>query len=299
MDISLIIPTHNRSRQLRETLRSVARIRYRGPWELIVVDNASTDDTARVIRDFVRDSHLNVCQAHESQRGTGVARNAGIAIAKGQLLAFMDDDCYPASDLLEEVCRLFSDVRLGYIGGRILLYDPSDLAITLREETTPVEIPPFSFLPTGLIQGANMAFRREAILSVGGFDPLFGAGKRHCCEDVDVAARASFAGWWGGYYPGPVVYHHHKRKCMSQVRAISRWYDRSRGAYYAKFILSRSTRSVYLEEWMSRLPSTHPRILWQELRGAFEYWLEVVVSYRSYAKRMRHSQHSRDFPGCP
>lgn len=221
-----------------------------GGWELVVVDNGSADNTPEVIGAFMREAAFPVIQARERQPGVGRARNTGIAHAQGELYVFTDDDCYVRPDFLWQVCCVFERPNVGYVGGRVVRHDPTDDPVTTKDVLTPEIIPPRSFLPAGVIHGANMAVRREVIQGIGGFDPLLGAGTPfRCGEDIDLLARACWAGWVGTYDPRPVVAHHHGRKPGREVQRLMRGYDYGRGAYYAKALLDGSRRRVYLGRW--------------------------------------------------
>ena len=91
------------------------------------------------------------------------------------------------------VVDAFADRERAFIGGRLLLYDAEDHPITIRVDTAPIPIPPRSVVPTGLVQGANMAFRRDVLERIGGFDDALGPGTPFCNDDVDAVARASAA----------------------------------------------------------------------------------------------------------
>src|SRR5260370_42715210 len=106
-------------------------------------------------------------------------------------------------------------------------------------------LPPGSFIGVGVIQGANVAYRRAAVSGVGGFDPWFGAGAFYSGDETELIARISAAGWNGAYDPKPVVYHHHGRRTANDEWRLRRWYDRGRGAYYAKCMLNRRMRNIY------------------------------------------------------
>ena len=69
-------------------------------------------------------------------------------------------------------------------------------------------------------------------------------------DELELIARISAAGWNGAYDPKPVVYHHHGRKTANHERRLRWWYDRGRGAYYAKCILNREMRKVYVKNWL-------------------------------------------------
>jgi hypothetical protein len=84
---------------------------------------------------------------------------------------------------------LSKDPRLGFVGGRILLYDPSDRRITIQESLEPQSFLPGSFIHPGAIHGANLAFRRAALTEVGGYDPWFGPGALFVAEELELLAR--------------------------------------------------------------------------------------------------------------
>jgi cellulose synthase/poly-beta-1,6-N-acetylglucosamine synthase-like glycosyltransferase len=236
VDVSLIIGTRNRSKQLARSLESVGRIIFKRPWELIIVDNGSADTTVAAVRDFVASTTIPVFYVFEPRRGLGNAHNAGLKIARGKIVAFTDDDCYPSHDFLSRVWSSFEDVTVGYVTGCIMLHDPADYPITINHSTIPLTFPANSYLRPGAVQGANMAFRSSVLRDVGGFDPLFGPGSWFNIEDLDAAARASALGWKGRYCPEIVVSHHHGRK-KANTSALLRSYAFGRGAYRMKLLL--------------------------------------------------------------
>ncbi len=197
IDVSLIIGTRDRSQRLARFLESVRRLKFERRWEFIIVDNGSVDKTAALVEDFIAASSIPVAYVFEPRPGLGNAHNAGLRIARGEILAFTDDDCYPAPDFLCRIWSGFEDVTLGYITGRIMFHDSTDYPITINESTTSLTIPAHSFIPPGDVQGANMAFRASVLRDIDGFDPLFEPGSLFNSEDLDVAARASALGWRG------------------------------------------------------------------------------------------------------
>jgi GT2 family glycosyltransferase len=248
------------------------------PWELIVVDNGLGDDTRTVIDRYRQTNPGDISMIVEPSAGLGRARNRGWRASRGEIVAFIDDDCLPDDQLLSELIECFAeDSRLGFVGGRILLHDPTDFPITIQESRERQDLPPRSFIPTGLIQGANFACRREALEAVGGFDEIFGAGAFFPCEDVDVIARISDAGWCGAYDPRPIVFHHHGRKTMAEASRLMKEYDRGRGAYFAKCLLNPSQRALYFKNWWWRIRSQTFRTTFRELRAALEYFARVCL----------------------
>ena len=213
MDLSLIISTRDRCQQLARCLQSLRSLVFERPWELIVVDNGSTDTTSTVISDFIRNSGLRSVHVLEARSGKSVALNTALKLAQGSILAFTDDDCYPAPDFLHRTWCAFADPAIGYVTGRIMLHDPRDHGITINESTEALVFAPRSFIHAGAVIGANMAFRREVLVQIGGFDTSFGPGAPlRAAEDCETAARASAMGFKGEYRPEVVVRHHHGRK---------------------------------------------------------------------------------------
>ncbi len=282
MTISLIICTRNRAGPLRRCLAAVAAIAHDGDWELVIVDNGSVDATAETIRAFAAAQDFRVVPVFQPVAGLSNARNAGVAVATGELMLFTDDDCYVAPDLLDAARAAFADPTIGFVSGRVRLFDPLDARITINESTTPLRFPARRFLATGLVKGANLAFRRAALAAIsrGGppFDPLLGAGARFPAgEDSDAAQRVALAGWAGAYDPRLVVDHHHGRR-GHDVAALFRGYDIGRGAFHAKLLTLDGGLRPALSAWAG-LPSrvrARPGLLGGELRGALGYWRAML-----------------------
>jgi glycosyltransferase involved in cell wall biosynthesis len=285
MDLSLIICTRNRHQQLARCLESVRYIIFDRQWELIIVDNGSTDQTAAVVRGFIQTTKHRTIHLFEPDQGKSNGLNTAVEAASGEILAFTDDDCYPTPDFLAQVWSAFRDPSVGYIGGRIMLHDPTDHAMTINESMTPRTYPAESFVCAGCIQGANMAFRRKILLDIGGFDPLFGPGALFpAAEDAEAVGRASAIGWKGEYHPEVVVRHHHGRKAADAAR-LWKLYAIGRGALHMNILLRGHhffwfARSIYQLRWRYRTSRT--TIVW-ELVGAAKY----VYVYLTQIRRSR------------
>lgn len=279
MDCSLVVCSRNRAERLARTLEAIGRVTSRRPWEVVVVENACTDRTGEVIEDFRQDTSVRVRHLVEPVPGLNRARNTGCSAAAGEIVALIDDDCYPREDYIDAVRSVFEDHRVDFIGGRVVLHDPSDAHFTVREGDEPSFLPPGRFPKTGFIIGANMAFRSEVFREIGGFDELLGLGTPFVCGDIEFCARASDRGFRGGYFPQPTVRHHHGRKegpVIEELRAI---YDRGRGAYYAKTLLTCSSLRVEcLKWWYWDLEIARPGQTRREILAALHY-----VVYRALA----------------
>jgi glycosyltransferase involved in cell wall biosynthesis len=280
-DLSLLICTRNRAAQLAQSLKKISAMQSDLNWELIIVDNGSTDETGAVVAQHAAVSSHPVQTIVQQGRGVSIAKNIGWRASKSPIVVTIDDDCYPAEDYLDRVFERFSsDPKLGFLGGRILLHDPTDRRITIQESLEPLYFPSGSFIAPGLIQGANVTYRRAALAEVGGFDPWFGAGALYSGDELELMARISAAAWNGAYDPKPVVYHHHGRKTANDEWRLQRWYDRGRGAYYAKCILNREMRNVYAKNWLLTRRHNSLRTIAREMVASLEYVARACISGR-------------------
>ncbi len=238
--ISVIVCTHNRSASLKRTFEMFLRMpRSTGlQWELIVADNNSSDDTKKCVSVFSDLSGLDVRYVFEAKQGLSHARNAGLAAARGDIIAFTDDDVLPRSDWLTVISSEFSRYPgPGLIAGRVELADPSLLATSIRTYPSRKEFlcPSDAF---NLFIGCNFAFRRSLLKRIGWFDENLGAGSRFkSSEDADFFYRAWKAGEKMFYEPTLFALHDHGRRSVQDRIALERGYVLGRGAFYAKHIL--------------------------------------------------------------
>lgn len=276
MDVSLVICTRNRAKLLAEALPYLTRLKTEAAWEIVFVNNGSSDATGETLAAFTGSSGLDARVLDEPRPGLASARNAGWRRARGRLVAFTDDDCYPAPDYLDQVRACFAEADLGYLGGRVLLFDHDDYPVTIKVSEERENFPPRSFLPAGAVHGANLAVRRDVLERTGGFDERLGIGAQcESAEDIDLVARASALGFHGAYDPRPVVFHHHRRRRPEELRRLLAHYDIGRGAFYAKAVMQRGTRGPYLLPVFRRIAGNIRRrdfaVMFREFRGAWRY----------------------------
>jgi glycosyltransferase involved in cell wall biosynthesis len=240
MKISLIICTRNRAGQLGRCLAKLNEVRSpESPVEVVLVDSASTDETPRVIREFIETSKWKSKTERAERPGLGYARNRGIAASTGELIVFTDDDCYLEENYFQNLLDNFDPSFCQYGMGQVLLYDADDdpRIANIRIESAILLPPRSAVIPAGAVQGANMFFLREVFDGAGFFNEDMGAGTRFPCEDIEMACRASHAGYSGALLPGFTVYHHHGRKKDSpEALKTLQSYDYGRGAYYASLL---------------------------------------------------------------
>lgn len=256
MKLSVLICTRNRAKSLAETLERFFAQRFAGDYEyeLIVVDNASTDNTRQIFEGVSQRSELSgrVNYLFEDRPGLSNARNTAIKAARGEILVFTDDDVLVASNWLDEIHREFeSDPNLFILGGRVLLARErlQDVAIFTVNERREIVFPNSG----GVAMGANMAFRREVFDRVGSFDVRLGAGTFFAGgEDIELFYRALKAGYTLVYAPNVVVYHNHDRATIDQACRLTYGYGKAYPAYIIKHALLGDAYAMRMIYWLIR-----------------------------------------------
>jgi glycosyltransferase involved in cell wall biosynthesis len=268
--ISVVICSRNRATRLAGFFASLASLTYSN-WELICVDNNSSDATSDTLDGLMAQLPLETTRLFEVQPGLGNARNAGLAVSKGSIIAFTDDDCYPAPDWLSQIDRALATPEIGFVGGKVLLHDDTDAKVAIQLRETPKAFPRFSYVYPGEIHGANMAFRREVLDEIGGFDPLLGAGQPLSAEDTDALNRAAAVGWDGLYVPDIVVSHHHGRKSDDAAK-LQVDYAKGRGALLVKMLHGGSSQQklTAIRALISSM-RRRPKLARWELAGSLAY----------------------------
>lgn len=273
--LSLVVCTRNRARSLEQCLAAISRIEPPAgtDFEFILVDNGSTDDTPAVFERAQAIMPFPATRILETAPGIGNAMNCGYLNSRGTIIAFTDDDCYPAVDFPSTVLAAFNDASVGVVTGRILLHDPSDLPITIEESTIPRRFRAHQYVRPGQFTGANLSFRRSALDAIGGFDPLFGPGSyMGSGADCDAGGRVCLAGWDGLYEPSIVVRHHHGRK-EGDLAGIRRRYAIGSGGYHMKLLLE-ERRFMHFLHYLGGMPKRlmqEPTSLYWEALGATRF----------------------------
>jgi glycosyltransferase involved in cell wall biosynthesis len=195
--VSVIVCTHNGERTLGQCLERAVGLAYRD-FELIVVDDGSSDASA----DIALAHGAKLVQTEH--RGLSFARNAGVAKASGEIVAFLDDDAYPDSDWLRYVAAsLGPNAHAGTGGPNIPPDDDGWIADCVAAAPGgPIHVL-ISDREAEHVPGCNMAFRKSALEAIGGFDERF----RAAGDDVDICWRLQESGRTLGFSAGAVVMH--------------------------------------------------------------------------------------------
>lgn len=235
--LSLVVCTRNRAAFLPQHLASLSTIQTDLPWEIVFVDNNSSDETPSLLLNFAENSSVPVSIVHEKIAGLGNARNAGWVQARAQIIAFTDDDCYPDTNFINSVVAAFDERNIGFVGGRVLLHDPKDLPMTIMLSEDADYFNAYSYIGPGHIHGANFAMTKNILEILAGFDSLMGSGTPFPCEDCDIFFRALNTGVRGKYCPEIIVSHHHRRQTSEDLAKIEKAYLAGRAAFYMKSIV--------------------------------------------------------------
>jgi glycosyltransferase involved in cell wall biosynthesis len=218
--LTVIIPTYNRSDLLGRTLRGLLdQTAPPDSYEIVVVDDGSTDVTPQVVRETgAPDSRLRYLR--QENKGPAAARNLGVREAKGQIVLFTGDDCLPDSRLVEEHLRAHDGGGdVGVVGH--VTWHPS---LTVTPFMAFLETgPQFGFsqikdpddAPIWCFYTANCSVRRHWMEEVGGFDEHF---KHAAFEDIELAYRMHKRGLRLVYRRAALTYHHHATTLQQHMR---------------------------------------------------------------------------------
>lgn len=242
--ISIIIATRNRATSLERLLESLDEVeRPPVPFEVIVADNGSTDDTPSVLSEW-RDAGHGRTVVRVAERGKSRAANLAIAASKGELLAFIDDDVVADPRWLIEIWSYFDANDCAAAQGVIdwpedACADPR-LRCELEKYGTIVRVHQSPEAPSQRLTGANMVLRRHAFNVVGGFNEKLGPGAAGASEDTELGQRILAVGGWIGYVEHARVVHEvdPKRLTESHFAEHHRRLGRSRFEYKKNGLLS-------------------------------------------------------------
>jgi glycosyltransferase involved in cell wall biosynthesis len=195
LQVSVVVPTYNRCDLLADTLRALTdQDMPGGSYEVLVIDNASTDNTTSLLREVAGTAKIPFTGIRSKRnRGPAVSRNIGVLNARGRILAFTDSDCVPTR---------------GWLGSLVGAFTEGVGAVQGRTEAHPQQSQPLfnHFIETHEFDGsystANVAYLREAVIATGGFDP----GCSYW-EDVDLGWRVHRANWRSVFSDDALVYH--------------------------------------------------------------------------------------------
>ncbi|MDE3175652.1 MAG: glycosyltransferase [Pseudomonadota bacterium] len=222
--VSVVICTDDRLPYLKSTLQALEGLDYRA-FELCLVCGPTPDGT----REFAAALGARVKIAHCPKRNLSRARNLGVALAAGEIVAFLDDDAMPEAEWLTDLSAAYDDPETAAAGG--VVYDPTGLEFQARFVTIdrlgyatehwrgPLERLSFPFSPEfPHLLGANCSARRETLLELGGFDEEY----EYFLDETDLLTRINDAGGRIAQLPRAAVHHRPAPSVLRESTAIMR-----------------------------------------------------------------------------
>lgn len=206
--VSVVLCSYNGARTIRETLEGLRRLAY-PKYEVIVVNDGSTDAAPRIAREY------DVRLISGPNRGLSHARNVGMRAARGEIVAYIDDDAWPDPHWLTYLAAEFRRTPHAGIGGpNIPPPDDDDVASCVANAPGgPIHVL-IGDTEAEHIPGCNMAFRKSALETIGGFDERF----RRAGDDVDVCWRLQEHGMTLGFSPAAMVWHRRRNSAGAYFR---------------------------------------------------------------------------------
>lgn len=224
--ISVIVPTFNRPDKLRTCLNALAKLDYpRDRFEVVVVDDGSPTPLDSVIAAFRGQLSVNLVRQENS--GPAIARNRGAAIARGELLAFTDDDCAPDANWLASLARAHRAAPASMIGGRMINGYAENVYSTASQELVAYLYAYYESLgQPRLFVTSNAAVPAQAFREIGGFETRFALAAG---EDREFCDRWVHRGFGMTYAPDAMVHHYHALGLCTFVRQHMNY---GRGAFH-------------------------------------------------------------------
>lgn len=222
--VSVVVCAYNAERTMAACLASLEKLRYPN-YEVIVVNDGSTDRTREISEQFDYIRLIN-----QENKGLSAARNVGSAAAVGEIVAFTDSDCVADQDWLTYLVGTFLRSGRSAVGGPNFP-PPEDSLVPSAVAVSPGG-PTHVLLNDEVaehIPGCNMAFRKEVLEEIKGFDPVF----RAAGDDVDLCWRLQNAGYQIGFSPAAIVWHF-RRNTVNAYLNQQRGYGKAEAQLYFK-----------------------------------------------------------------
>jgi glycosyltransferase involved in cell wall biosynthesis len=226
MTCTVIVPTYNRVNHLKRTVDSLLRQDHE-ELEIIVVNDGSTDGTYSYLESQSKRPYIQVI--HQKNRGPAEARNAGIRAARGEIIAFTDDDCVVPPDWVRRLVRVFEDPDIGFAGGTALNMTTHNFLSQISQEITNHFVGFYGAhgQDTSFLTSNNIAYRSRVLRRTGGFDTCF---RRPGGEERALNIRLLSTGIRGVLIPDLTIKHHH-------VLNLRRYFRQQRNYGRGSFII--------------------------------------------------------------
>ena len=215
--VSIVIPTYNNACSLRKAVESLCVQTYpKNNYEIIVVDDGSTDNTAQCIEELKNNYPLNLQYFSQDNKGPSAARNLGIKHARGDIVAFIDSDCIAADNWIEEIIRFYDNDKVAGVGGKIeavptALTASRYCAYIRMHEKPKIDKTGVAYLITG-----NASFIKSALKRAGGFDERYNFPGG---EELDLCYRLKRCKYSFRFNSKAIVYNSHKQGLKALLKS--------------------------------------------------------------------------------
>ncbi len=298
-EVSVVIPVYNRPHEIQKCLTSLEALDYPADKiEVIVVDDGSRDCTAAMVRRF--DARLIV---QPYNRGQSAARNTGVRVARGEIIAFMDSDCIAKPQWLRDLVPYFQDPRVALVGGFVDAYYRKKRMDRYEQACSALNMGPQTAMGRGencvfYVPTCNMLVRKDVYAQAGGLDDRLRVG-----EDVDLCWRLMAAGHHLLYIPKGAVAHKHRNSLLPGL--LRRFdYGTSEAVLYARFpkvtkqfpwqptgfaMILAGAAALATQSWlwlvlMAVLASIETGCKWYQLERKFSIRLSMADIFRAAIK---------------
>lgn len=223
--ISIVIPSHNRINKLKNCLTSVEHMDYpKDYFEVIVIDDGSTDSAYKNLEEIRKQFSFDLKIVRQPNGGPATARNKGIKMAKGEFIAFTDDDCEVDKNWIREIiCGFKSEVIVG-VGGTVV--SKNNDIITKYINYNRILLPRIENNKIMYLVTANACYRKKSLIDVNGFSEEI---KNPGGEDPDLSFKLLGYGSELVFKKESIVIHNHKLSIISFYRMFNNY---GRGSAY-------------------------------------------------------------------
>jgi len=260
--VTVVVPTYNREKLLRNLLDSLFRQSYpANKFEIIVVDDGSKDGTREMVETYRKGANRNLKYFYQQNKGPAGARNTGIRNSSGSLIVFTDDDCIASSNWLQEMVKGYDNSNVAGVGGSIKAIATQSIISEYCSYIGVMEKPLMQGDTVKYLVGANSSFRKEHLDVAGWFNEAMPLGG----EDLDISFRLEQAGYALKFNPEAVIYHLHKQTLRELLVTFFK-YGKGSAIFYLQGAKKKST------------------VFYMYLKSLFPYARMPINFWRNYFK---------------
>lgn len=236
--VTIIIPTYNCSQYLPQAIDSVLNQTYNA-YEIIVIDDGSFDNTSKIIEPYLP----KIRYVYQENQGVSEARNRGLYLARGELIAFLDaDDIFLPTKLEKQVAIFETHPEIGIVNsGFQIIKDNGDMVMNVERWHEIPELTPEIWVLHKPVLPSAMMFRKEWFDRVGGFDRRY-----FSCEDVEITLRMIIAGCRSLWLPEVTVGYRRHQQSATWANSLrqAKNAEEMQNDFFARKDLPESIRSL-------------------------------------------------------